>query len=169
MGRSTGVLDMTDMVHGPSPVEVRDPILPRWWRTVDRWTMASVLFLFIFGLILALAASPPLAQRNGLPDFYYVERQAIFGGLSIIAMTVTSMLSPTLVRRLAIIAFGLALFSLFLLPIFGTDFGKGATRWYSLGFASVQPSEFIKPVFACALSASQVGAPISLVITSTKS
>ena len=147
MGRSTGVLDMTDMVHGPSPVEVRDPILPRWWRTVDRWTMASVFFLFIFGLILALAASPPLAQRNGLPDFYYVERQAIFGGLSIIAMTVTSMLSPTLVRRLAIIAFGLALFSLFLLPIFGTDFGKGATRWYSLGFASVQPSEFIKPAF----------------------
>ena len=34
-----------------------------------------------------------------------------------------------------------------LLPIFGTDFGKGATRWYTLGFASVQPSEFLKPCF----------------------
>jgi cell division protein FtsW len=34
-----------------------------------------------------------------------------------------------------------------LLPIFGTDFGKGATRWYSLGFASIQPSEFLKPGF----------------------
>ena len=61
MGRSTGDLQMTEMVHGLLPVEVRDPILPRWWRTVDRWSMASVYFLFIFGLILALAASPPLA------------------------------------------------------------------------------------------------------------
>jgi len=34
-----------------------------------------------------------------------------------------------------------------LLPVLGTDFGKGATRWYSLGFASVQPSEFLKPGF----------------------
>jgi hypothetical protein len=32
-------------------------------------------------------------------------------------------------------------------PMFGTDFGKGAMRWYSLGFASVQPSEFLKPGF----------------------
>ena len=34
-----------------------------------------------------------------------------------------------------------------LLPVLGTDFGKGAVRWYSLGFASVQPSEFLKPGF----------------------
>ena len=33
------------------------------------------------------------------------------------------------------------------LPLFGTDFGKGAVRWYALGFASVQPSEFLKPGF----------------------
>ena len=32
----------------------------------------------------------------------------------------------------------------------GTDFGKGAVRWYSLGFASVQPSEFLKPAFVVA-------------------
>ena len=34
-----------------------------------------------------------------------------------------------------------------LLPYFGTDYGKGAVRWYALGFASVQPSEFLKPGF----------------------
>ena len=147
MGRSTGDLDMTDMVHGPVPLEVRDPVLPRWWRTVDRWTMASVLFLFIFGMILALAASPPLAQRNGLPGFYYVERQAVFGGLSLVAMIITSMLAPATIRRLATIAFGIEFVYLVFLPLFGTDFGKGATRWYSLGFASIQPSEFIKPAF----------------------
>ena len=86
MGRSTGGLNMTEMVHGPLPVEVREAIIPRWWRTVDRWTMASVLFLFVLGIILALAASPPLAERNGLPAFHYVERQALFGVLALIAM-----------------------------------------------------------------------------------
>ncbi|MDS9951495.1 MAG: putative peptidoglycan glycosyltransferase FtsW [Planktomarina sp.] len=138
---------MTEMVHGPLPVEVREAIIPRWWRTVDRWTMASVLFLFVLGIILALAASPPLAERNGLPAFHYVERQAVFGVLALIAMIITSMMEPSTVRRWATVAFGFALASLVLLPIFGTDFGKGATRWYSLGFASIQPSEFIKPAF----------------------
>jgi cell division protein FtsW len=109
--------------------------------------MASVLFLFIFGLILALAASPPLAERNNLDAFHYVHRQAVFGGLALLAMTITSMMSPDTVRRWATVGFGCALLALILLPIFGTDFGKGATRWYSFGFASVQPSEFIKPVF----------------------
>ena len=38
--------------------------------------------------------------------------------------------------------------ALALLPVFGTDFGKGAVRWYSLKVVSVQPSEFLKPAFA---------------------
>ena len=36
---------------------------------------------------------------------------------------------------------------LIMLPVLGTDFGKGAVRWYSLGFISLQPSEFLKPGF----------------------
>jgi cell division protein FtsW len=38
-------------------------------------------------------------------------------------------------------------FALMMLPFFGTDFGKGAVRWFSFGFASFQPSEFLKPGF----------------------
>jgi len=63
------------------------------------------------------------------------------------------------VRRLAVLGFLGAFVALALLPALGTDFGKGAVRWYSLGFASVQPSEFMKPVFivvaAWMLAASQ--------------
>jgi len=138
---------MADMafVH-PETVE-RDAILPRWWRTVDHWTLASVLCLFALGMILAMAASPPLAAKNGLPAFHYVERQAIFGGAAIFTMVVVSMMDPRTVRRWATVGFVCALAAVMLLPMFGTDFGKGATRWYSLGFAAVQPSEFLKPVF----------------------
>ncbi|NDR56572.1 putative lipid II flippase FtsW [Aliiruegeria sabulilitoris] len=155
---------MTEMVYGTAPARAGDPVLPRWWRTVDKWTMSAILLLFGIGLLLGLAASPPLAARNGLSSFHYVERQVFFGGLAIITMLLTSMMSPALVRRLAVLGFIAAFFSLVLLPFFGTDFGKGAVRWYSFGFASVQPSEFLKPAFvvlaAWLMAASQeVGGP----------
>lgn len=138
---------MTEMVYGSVPVQSGDPILPRWWRTLDKWTLTCILGLFAIGLLLGLAASPPLAARNGLEPFYYVGRQAFFGVVALIVMIVTSMMSPLMVRRLAVLGFIASFVALMLLPMFGTDFGKGAVRWYSLGFASFQPSEFLKPVF----------------------
>ncbi len=138
---------MTEMVHGAVPVRDGEPILPRWWRTVDRWSLYAVVLLFAIGLLLGLAASPPLAARNGLDAFYYVERQAAFGSVALAVMVVISMLPPVTVRRMATLGFAAAFVALMFLPLFGTDFGKGAVRWYSLGFGSVQPSEFLKPGF----------------------
>ncbi|MEM7632646.1 MAG: putative lipid II flippase FtsW [Pseudomonadota bacterium] len=150
---------MTEMVYGAVPVQDGEPILPKWWRTVDKWSLTCVLILFSIGLLLGLAASVPLAEKNGFGPFHYVTRQAFFGGLAIVVMIITSMMSPTLVRRLAVLGFLVAFVGLALLPIFGTDFGKGAVRWYSLGFAAIQPSEFLKPGFVVAaawmLAASQ--------------
>jgi cell division protein FtsW len=141
---------MTEMVYGAIPVRSGEPILPKWWRTIDKWAMSSILLLFAVGLLLGLAASPPLAAKNGFEPFHYVQRQAVFGGAALIAMLLTSMMSPVLVRRLAVIGFVGAFVALVFLPVFGTDFGKGATRWYSLGFAAIQPSEFLKPGFIVA-------------------
>lgn len=138
---------MTEMVYGAVPVRDGEPILPKWWRTVDKWAMSCILILFAVGVLLGLAASPPLAAKNGFEPFHYVQRQALFGGFALIAMMMTSMMSPVLVRRLAVLGFLVAFVALAFLPFFGTDFGKGAVRWYGLGFASVQPSEFLKPGF----------------------
>ncbi len=138
---------MTEMVYGSMPAKVGEPVLPRWWRTIDKWSMTCILVLFGIGMLLGLAASVPLASRNGLDPFYYVQRQAVFGGLAITAMLGVSMMSPQLVRRLGVLGFLAAFGALALLPFFGTDFGKGAVRWFSMGFASVQPSEFLKPFF----------------------
>jgi cell division protein FtsW len=138
---------MTEMVYGAVPVRDGEPILPKWWRTLDIWALSCVLMLFGIGMLLGLAASPPLAEKNGFEPFHYVQRQAFFGGLALIAMLLTSMMTPTVVRRLAVVGFAGAFVALMFLPFFGTDFGKGAMRWYSLGFASVQPSEFLKPGF----------------------
>lgn len=138
---------MTEMAFGRVVQQPSDPILPRWWRTVDRVSLSCVLGLFLVGILLGLAASVPLANRNGLPQFYYVYKQVFFGGLALSVMIITSMMSPTMVRRLGVFGFICCFIALLMLPVFGTDFGKGATRWFSLGFTSVQPSEFLKPCF----------------------
>jgi cell division protein FtsW len=143
---------MTEMVYGSNPVRVTEPVLPRWWRTIDKWTLTSVFVLFGIGLLLGLAASVPLAQRNGLDPYHYVQRQAFFGGVALAVMIAISMMSPAMVRRIGVLGFAVSLVALMLLPMFGTDFGKGAVRWFSLGFASFQPSEFLKPGFVIAVA-----------------
>jgi cell division protein FtsW len=139
---------MTEMVYGPAPAKAGEPILPEWWRTIDRWSLAAIVGLFLVGMLLGLAASPPLAVRNGLDPFHYVWRQAAFGALALALLLVVSMMSPLRLRRAGVLAFAAAVVALALLPFFGTDFGKGAVRWYSLKVVSVQPSEFLKPAFA---------------------
>lgn len=138
---------MTEMAHGTVIVQSGEAVLSRWWRTVDKFSIICILLLFAIGLMLGLAASPPLAERNGLMPFHYVFRQSVFGAMALATMLVISMMAPATLRRLGVIGFLCAFAALALLPVFGTDFGKGAVRWYSLGFASVQPSEFLKPVY----------------------
>ena len=139
---------MTEMVYGAQAPEVRDSALPEWWRTVDRLSIAAVVALFLIGMLLALAASPPLALDQGLDRFFYVNRQAVFGVLGLSTMIFLSTRSIKTARRLAVIGFVIFFMGIVLLPWFGTDYGKGAVRWYSFGLGSIQPSEFIKPLFA---------------------
>jgi len=155
---------MTEMVHGTLPSRAGDPVLPRWWRTIDKWSLGAVLALFSVGLLLGLAASVPLADRNGLPSFHYVQRQLGFGLAGILVMLGMSMLDPRQIRRLGVVLFAVALVGLMLLPFLGTNYGKGAVRWFSLGFGSVQPSEFLKPGFIIVsawliASAQDIGGP----------
>ena len=155
---------MTEMVYGAVPLRDEEPVIPRWWRTIDRWSFFSVLILFAIGILLGLAASVPLAEKNGFAPFHYVQRQMVYGVLGLGAMMTISMLRPVTVRRLACLGCLGAFAAVALLPLLGTDFGKGAVRWYSLGFASLQPSEFLKPTFivvaAWMIAASQeIGGP----------
>ena len=92
---------MTEMVHGTTSGSDGEAILSRWWRTTDLWTMTCIFLLFSIGLLLGFAASPPLAEKNGFAPFHYVERQIVFGALSLSTMIIMSMMSVDLVRRLA--------------------------------------------------------------------
>jgi cell division protein FtsW len=139
---------MTEMVFRAQPARQGEAILPEWWRTIDRWSLGAIIGLFLIGLLLTMAASPPLAVRNGLDHFHYVYRQALFGLLALGVMFVVSLMEPVRIRRALVLLFAASAIAVLFLPLFGTDFGKGAVRWYSLRVISVQPSEFLKPAFA---------------------
>jgi len=122
-------------------------ILGRWWWTVDRWTLTAVGALIAFGVIMALAASPSVAERVGLDYFYFARRQLIYLPIALALMLGASLLSPTGVFRAATLL--LAIFTLLVIAtfLFGTEI-KGARRWIAFGPLSIQPSEFLKPAFA---------------------
>ncbi len=122
-------------------------ILGRWWWTVDRWTLTAVGALIAFGIIMALAASPAVAERIGLDYFYFARRQLIYLPVALALMMGASLLSPTGVFRAATVM--LAIFTVLVIATFvmGTEI-KGARRWIALGPISLQPSEFLKPAFA---------------------
>ena len=46
-------------------------LVGRWWWTVDRWLLSSVIAIAIAGAILAMAASPPVAERMGFDTFLF--------------------------------------------------------------------------------------------------
>ena len=101
--------------------------LADWWWTIDRWLLASLATLIVAGLVLTMAASPPVAERIGLPTFHFVNRQALALLPAIAILIGTSFFSPRQVRRAAMILFvvsmGLIIFAL----LFGHEV-KGAKR-----------------------------------------
>ena len=122
-----------------------------WWWTIDKVQLGSIVLLIIFGIVLNLAASPPIAEKLSLNQYYFVKRQFLFFILGILVMFFFSFLNLKNLRRLCLIIFITSLITIFFLNIFGTPI-KGATRWLDLGIISVQPSEFAKPTFIVLIS-----------------
>jgi cell division protein FtsW len=119
----------------------------RWWWTIDRWSLAALGTLIGFGVVMSLAASPPVAERIGYDGLHFVRRHFAMLPLAIGVMFAVSLQPPRTIRRIAIIGFGIALVLLSLTFVIGIEI-KGARRWINLPGLSLQPSEFVKPTFA---------------------
>ena len=120
--------------------------LSEWWRTVDRLTLAALGALMLGGVVLCLAASPPVAARIGLDPFHFVNRQVLFLIPAVAVLIATSFLSPRDIRKLSLIVFVVSLVLVAATPYFGPEI-KGARRWLILLGVNIQPSEFLKPAF----------------------
>jgi cell division protein FtsW len=122
-----------------------------WWWTVDRLLLAAFIALMLAGIILSLAASPPVANRLGLDAFYFFNRHLFYLLPAIFVMLVVSFLSPRWIRRIALVVFFVSLALTAATLFFGAEV-KGARRWLIIAGVNIQPSEFIKPAFVILIS-----------------
>lgn len=119
----------------------------RWWFTVDRPLLSAAMLLMAVGVLVSMAASPPVASRIGLDPYHFVRSQLFYLCLAVVVMLLLSFFDRAMIRRTAFVGFVGALLLMFLALFFGPEI-KGAHRWINVGPISVQPSEFAKPCFA---------------------
>ena len=122
-------------------------VVSRWWWTIDRITLLTVLVIAALGAMLVASASPAVAERIGLESYHFVNRHFVFLPLALLVMVGTSLLTPQGVRRLSVLVFAGALVAMVAVLFLGAEI-KGATRWLYVAGFSLQPSEFVKPSFA---------------------
>ena len=123
-----------------------ESVFGRWWWSVDRWQLAFIGALIMFGIVLIQAASPAVAQKHHLPSFHFVQNYVTILLPSLCGMIGLSLLTLRQIRLVAFALFPAALLGVALTLAFGAEI-KGATRWLSLGGFALQPSEFLKPAF----------------------
>lgn len=117
-----------------------------WWWTVDRLTIGAIGALMLIGVVLSLAASPPVAGRLGLDPFFFVNRHIMYLFPATAIMIGVSFLSPRQIRRMSIVIFAVSLIMVAATPYLGVEI-KGAKRWLVIFGLNIQPSEFLKPAF----------------------
>ena len=127
-------------------------VIGRWWLTVDRWLLGSLLTLVAVGAAMVFAASPAVAERLDYDRMHFAYRQLLLIPPAVAAMLAMSLLAPRGVLRAGAALFAIGLTLTALTFVMGTEV-KGAQRWLALGSFSLQPSELLKPGFAVVTAA----------------
>jgi len=122
-----------------------------WWHTIDRWLLFPLIAIIVLGIWLVFAASPAVALRIHLNTFYFLSRHLMILVPTLLLMLLLSMQSVRTLKTIGLagffIALGLTIATLFI----GIEI-KGATRWLQFTGFSIQPSEFLKPLFAVVIA-----------------
>ena len=119
--------------------------LGRGWEAAALMTLTVVLLSL--GLVTLYSASAFLAQRQTLPDYYYVLRQATGAAMGLSALGLCAWLPHDLWQRLAWPVIAAVWLLLLVLVLPGTEAIapeiNGARRWLRVG-VTIQPSELAK-------------------------
>lgn len=108
-----------------------------------------VVMLTVIGVVMVFSASYATAINEGWRDgaAHYFIRQAIFGGLGLVVMYITSKINYQQFRWMSIFALGFAFLLLVavLIPGIHTERADGVKRWIRMpGIGAFQPSEVAK-------------------------
>ncbi len=116
---------------------------------IDRGFLWAVLGISLFGLIMLLSASGPLAYQRFGDSAYLFKHQILYGVLpGIVLFLGISRLDYRKLKPFALFALitSIVLLILVYVPGIGLRFG-GAGRWVQFGPIAFQPSEFVKVTF----------------------
>lgn len=137
---------------GSAAVTWGDPSGRATSRIGTGWEAAALLLLtfalLCFGMVMVYSASAIMAKSKGLPDYYFVVRQALGAALGFILLVVAALVDYRRLRLWAwpILFATLAMLLVTILP--GTEAlappVNGARRWIGLGPLHVQPGEWAK-------------------------
>src|SRR5438132_1888349 len=139
---------MGDLCHLGTPMLARDQRTPfsEWWWTVDKLLLAAIIALILGGIILSLAASPPVATRIGLDPFHFFNRHVLLLLPSFMVLIGVSFLSPKQIRRTALVVFAVSILLIVATLLVGPEV-KGSRRWITRIGVNSQASESAKPAF----------------------
>ncbi len=134
----------TDAVPRSAPAFAESGLRHGWEPAV---LFGATLLLLSFGLVNLYSASAFLAQRQALPDTFYLLRQVTGAAAGLVALVIAARIPYTWWRPLAWPLLALVWVALVLLVLpWTTGIApeiNGARRWLNLGVA-LQPSEFAK-------------------------
>ena len=114
---------------------------------VDRPFLVTIILLLCLGTVMVFSASYPYANANFDGDSYHFAiRQVVFAvaGLFVMAFIAkTGVGNYHFLRKFSKIALVVSIILLAGVLVFGMNL-SGATRWYSIGGITIQPSEIVK-------------------------
>ena len=116
----------------------------KWFKTIDLLNLSLVFFLIILGMLFIATASPSIAEKKGLPEFYFIKKHYTFILIALLSMFIFSFLSYKGIIYLSF--FGLIICIILLIfTLLQNQVNNGASRWVNLFGYSLQPSEILKP------------------------
>lgn len=121
-------------------------LFAKWIWTVDKITLFVSLALLAIGLVLDITASPAVARRINVDDYWFVRKHVVYVFASVAVIFALSIMKLKTIRRLSILGFVVILALMIITPFWGIE-NKGARRWLSVFGFSLQASEFMKPIF----------------------
>lgn len=116
--------------------------------TID-WSIILIYFiLVILGWMNIYSSSLPLVETSLLDMNEVYGKQLVFIILSVPVIIITLNLNAKIFERFSFVFYGIGVFLLLGLFVFGSTI-KGQTNWYKIGGFTFQPSEVVK--ISCSL------------------
>ncbi|MGX9136247.1 rod shape-determining protein RodA [Rummeliibacillus sp. JY-2-4R] len=115
------------------------------------WTLAFIMLLFCIVSVMAITS----AQSSGQYGINFVPKQLFWYFVAAVIIAVMMYFEPDQYKKMTWYLYGLGIFILLVLMITPgslTEPRNGAKSWFHLGFADIQPSEFMKTFFILALA-----------------